>query len=287
MVVGTPGRTLDILKKDKVFLYSCRHICLDEADRMIDLGFEEDLRGILEHVRQPYVQMLLFSATMPNSIREFARNALSNPVLINVGRAGAANLDIVQEVELVDHTRRLGSLLSALQKTAPPVIIFAAAKGDVDDILEYLLLRGVEAVAIHGGKTQEERLYAIDSFKAGKKDVLVATDIASKGLDLQNIQQVINYDMPAEIEDYVHRIGRTGRGGRTGIATTLLDPSACSEAVLLDLKHLLNEAKQYVPPFLAELKEAQFRSQPCSICGGLGHDIDKCPKVKPTVFQLR
>ena len=149
----------------------------------------------------------------------------------------------------------------------------------MDDVLEYLLLKGVEAVAIHGGKNQEERIYAIDSFKSHKKDVLVANDIASKGIDLQNIQHIINYDMPNEIEDYVHRIGRTGRGGSTGIATTFVDPSICSEAVLLDLKLLLAEAKQNIPPFLSELGGLSSNVKPCSICGGLGHGIDKCPKV--------
>lgn len=216
---------------------------------------------------------------MPNSIKEFAKTALSDPVVINVSRAGAVNLDIVQEVELVQRHRRLEAVLEALQKTAPPVIIFAASKGDVDDVAEYLLLRGIEAVSIHGGKTQEERLYAIDSFKSGEKDVLVASDIASKGMDLKNIQHVINYDMPTEIEDYVHRIGRTGRGGRTGIATTLVDPTLCSEEVMLDLKHLLDEAEQFIPPFLAALVDKRRTASPCSICGGLGHEIDRCPKI--------
>jgi len=252
---------------------------LDEADRLLDTGFEEDLRKILTYVKHPNLQLLLFSATMPSSIKEFAKIALSNPVIINVSRAGAVNLDIVQEVELVQKHRRLEAILDALQKTAPPVIIFAASKSDVDDVLEYLLLRGVEAVAIHGGKTQEERLYAIDSFKSGRKDVLVASDIASKGLDLKDIQHVINYDMPAEIEDYVHRIGRTGRSGRTGIATTLVDPTLCSEAVMLDLKHLLNEAEQFVPQFLEELDDKSYNGLACSICGGLGHDVDRCPKI--------
>lgn len=150
--------------------------------------------------------------------------------------------------------------------------------------MEYLLLKGVEAVAIHGGKTQEERIYAIDSFKSHKKDVLVANDIASKGIDLQNIQHVINFDMPNEIEDYVHRIGRTGRGGSTGIATTFVDPISCSEAVLLDLKLLLAEAQQHIPSFLSSLGELPSNAVPCSICGGLGHGIDKCPKVTIIYF---
>lgn len=139
-------------------------------------------------------------------------------------------------------------------------------------------------MAIHGGKTQEERIYAIDSFKSRKKDVLVANDIASKGIDLQNIQHVINYDMPNEIEDYVHRIGRTGRGGSTGIATTFVDPTTCSEAVLLDLKLLLAEARQNIPSFLSKLGELPSNAVPCSICGGLGHGIDKCPKVSQSII---
>jgi len=154
----------------------------------------------------------------------------------------------------------------------------------VDDIHQYLLLKGVEAVAIHGGKDQEEREYAISSFKAGKNDVLVATDVASKGLDFPDIQHVINYDMPAEIENYVHRIGRTGRCGKTGIAPTFINKNQ-SETTLLDLKHLLQEAKQRIPPVLAELNDPMEDGDTistasgvkgCAYCGGLGHRIRDC-----------
>ena len=146
----------------------------------------------------------------------------------------------------------------------------------------------MEAVAIHGGKDQEEREYAISSFKAGKKDVLVATDVASKGLDFPDIQHVINYDMPAEIENYVHRIGRTGRCGKTGIATTFINKNQ-SETTLLDLKHLLQEAKQRIPPVLAELNDPMEDIEAianasgvkgCAYCGGLGHRITDCPKLE-------
>lgn len=156
---------------------------------------------------------------------------------------------MLQEVEYVKQEAKLVYLLECLQKTAPPVLIFAEKTKDVDDIHEYLLIKGVEAVAVHGGKDQEDREQAIDHFKAGKKDVLVATDVASKGLDFPNIQHVINYDMPDEIENYVHRIGRTGRCGKTGIATTFINKNQ-SESILLDLKHLLKEAKQRIPPVL-------------------------------------
>lgn len=279
LIVATPGRLLDLLEKGIINLEACRHFCLDEADRMVDLGFEEELRRILAFFRGPR-QTLLFSATMPAAIKDFARAALCNPILVNVGRAGAACKRILQTVEWIPHEGdRLAALLDALQKTAPPVVIFSQNKFDVDDVQEHLLRQGVEAVAIHGGKTQEERTYAIESFKTGQADVLVATDIASKGLDLPGIQHVINYDMPPEIEDYVHRIGRTGRGGRTGVATTFITP-LCTGPILEDLKALLREAGQKVPAFLLRGDDADaIIGEGCAVCGGLGHTEANCPKL--------
>jgi ATP-dependent RNA helicase DDX41 len=212
MVVATPGRLQSMLENKKFNFDMCKYFCMDEADRMVDLGFEEDVRTILSYFKSQR-QTLLFSATMPEKIRAFAASALVKPIIVNVGRAGAANLDVVQEVEYVKQEAKVVYLLECLQKTQPPVLVFAENKNDVDDIQEYLLLKGVEAVAVHGSKDQAEREYAIRSFREGKKDVLVATDVASKGLDFPAIQHVINYDMPKEIEDYIHRIGRTGRAG--------------------------------------------------------------------------
>jgi ATP-dependent RNA helicase DDX41 len=187
-IVATPGRLRDILKKRFMTLDICRYICLDEADRMLDLGFDEEVGEIMNffpHQRQT----LLFSATFPQKFQDFARSTLVKPVVVNVGRAGAANLDVIQEVEYVKQEAKIVYLLHCLQKTAPPAIIFCERKGDVDDIHEYLLLKGVEAVSIHGGKDQEERNEAIALYKAGEKDVLVATDIAAKGLDFADIQR--------------------------------------------------------------------------------------------------
>ncbi|CAM6123421.1 unnamed protein product [Calypogeia fissa] len=287
IVVATPGRLKDMLAKKKMNLDLCKYLTLDEADRLIDLGFEEDIREVFDHFKAQR-QTLLFSATMPKKIQNFAKSALVKPVIVNVGRAGAANLDVIQEVEYVKAEAKIVYLLECLQKTPPPVLIFCENKADVDDIHEYLLLKGVEAVAIHGGKDQEEREFAIASFKAGKKDVLVATDVASKGLDFPDIQHVINYDMPAEIENYVHRIGRTGRCGKTGIATSFINKNQ-SETILLDLKHLLKEAKQRIPPVLATLDDPMEEAMElanasgvsgCAYCGGLGHRISECPKLE-------
>ena len=215
-IVATPGRMNDLLDQGKLQLDICKYLVLDEGDRMLDLGFDEEVHRIINRFKRQR-QTVLFSATMPQKFREFARHTLIRPLIVNVGRAGAANLDVVQEVEYVKKEARVVQLLRCLLKTAP-AIIFCERKGDVDEIHEYLLLKGVEAVSIHGGKDQEERNEAIRLYKegrmvswlvkrsislcVGKKDVLVATDIAAKGLDFPEIQHVINFDMPSEIESY-------------------------------------------------------------------------------------
>lgn len=282
IVVATPGRLIDMLDKKIINLNICRYLCFDEADRMIDLGFEEEVRNIISYFKAQR-QTLLFSATMPKKIQNFAKSALVKPVTVNVGRAGAASINIIQEVEYVKPESRIPHLLQSLQKTSPPVLIFAEKKQDVDSIHEYLLMKGVEAVSIHGGKEQEERTWAIEKFKSREKDVLVATDVASKGLDFLEIQHVINFDMPEDIENYVHRIGRTGRSGKSGMSTTYVNRSI-QEAVLLDLKHLLIEAKQKVPEFLqnlgGEIPFGEGDELGCTFCGGLGHRITNCPKLE-------
>lgn len=290
-LVGTPGRVRDLLQRHALNLNICRYLCLDEADRMLDLGFDAEVGEIVN--RFPHQrQTLLFSATFPKKFQDFARQTLVQPVVVNVGRAGAANLDVIQEVEYVQDEAKIVYLLHCLQKTAPPVIVFTERKGSADDIHEYLLLKGVDAVSIHGGKDQDERNEAIRLFKNGEKDVLIATDVAAKGLDFPDIQHVINFDMPTEIENYVHRIGRTGRCGKTGVATTFIN-KGCDETTLRDLKGLLTEARQRIPPVLQMLEDPPrdpllMAAAPgggaraaggCSFCGGLGHSIVDCPKI--------
>eukprot|EP01063_Lacrimia_lanifica_P033155 TRINITY_DN5827_c0_g1_i2.p1 TRINITY_DN5827_c0_g1~~TRINITY_DN5827_c0_g1_i2.p1 ORF type:complete len:638 (+),score=253.08 TRINITY_DN5827_c0_g1_i2:89-1915(+) len=281
--IATPGRFKDSLEKNHFSLSLCTLVCLDEADRMVDMGFEDDIREIYQHFRHQR-QTIMFSATMPKKIQQFALTSLVDPVMVNVNRAGAANMDVRQEVEYIPKEHRLLNLLECLQKTSPPVMIFAEQKHDVDFIHEYLLLKGIQAVSIHGSKDQAERTDSIKRFKDGQADVLCATDIASKGLDFPDIQHVINFDLPKEIENYVHRIGRTGRNGKVGLATTFINKQ-CAETALLDLKHLLMEAKQRVPPVLLtiydprdHMTEAE-RSSACAYCGGLGHDVTNCPKL--------
>ena len=289
-IVATPGRLNDLLNQQKISLDICKYFVLDEADRMLDLGFDEEVHHIIDKMKRNR-QTVLFSATMPQKFQDFAKNTLLRPILVNVGRAGAANLDVIQEVEYVKNEAKIVYLLECLQKTSPPVVIFCERKSDVDEIYEYLLVKGVEAVSIHGGKDQEERNEAIRLYKNGQKDVLVATDIAAKGLDFPDIQHVINFDMPKEIENYVHRIGRTGRGGKTGVATTFINKDV-EVSALLDLKHLLIEAKQRVPPVLQALDDPDDDLNDlggvkgCAFCGGLGHRITDCPKLDKNARKL-
>lgn len=286
IVVATPGRLVSLLAEKKINFDRCVYFSMDEADRLVDVTFEQNIREILDHFKHqrqvrsrswpcisncmhlkrrpsppssyltlphfprpaasPFaLQTVLFSATMPKQVLDFALSALIDPIEVNASRAGAANLDVIQEVEYVKAEAKIVYLLECLQKTAPPVLIFASNQRSVDDIHEYLLMKDVSAVAIHGGKDQSERQESVRAFKEGRSDVLVATDVASKGLDFSEIQHVINYDMPKQIEDYIHRIGRTGRRGKTGIATSFVNRD-CDELFLLDLKHVLKEAQQKV-----------------------------------------
>ncbi|KAL3079368.1 hypothetical protein niasHT_037698 [Heterodera trifolii] len=284
IAVATPGRLSDMLNKKIFNLQVCRYLVLDEADRMLDMGFEEELRSIFSYFKGQR-QTLLFSATMPKKIQNFAKSTLVKAVVVNVGRAGA-------EFEYVRNDEKLVKILQCLQKTAPRVLIFAEKKADVDNIYEYLLLKGIEVASIHGGKDQKDRHTGVDAFRKGQKDVLVATDVASKGLDFENIQHVINFEMPEDIENYVHRIGRTGRSMRRGIATTFINRKA-DLSVLLDLKHLLIEAGQQLPAFLKQLagededlgaiqetEPVNDMDKGCSYCSGLGHRITNCPKLE-------
>ncbi len=289
-LVATPGRLNDLLRQKRLNMDLCKYFVLDEGDRMLDMGFDEEVHSIINRFKRQR-QTVLFSATMPQKFQTFAKSTLVEPLLVNVGRAGAASMDIVQEVEYVKPEAKILYLLECLQKTPPPVIIFSERKGDVDEIHEYLLLKGVEAAGIHGGKDQAERNEAIKLYKEGAKDVLVATDIAAKGLDFPAIQHVINFDMPTEIENYVHRIGRTGRGGKTGVATTFINKDV-PESALMDLKHLLVEAKQRVPPVLQTLEDPDKDIdglggvRGCAFCGGLGHRITECPKLEKDAKRI-
>lgn len=299
MAIATPGRLNDLLNKKRLNLSQCIYLCFDEADRLVDLGFEEEIRTILGNFRNPR-QTLLFSATMPRKIQEFAKTILVDPIVVTVGVSGLAGTNVTQRIELVTDEEKLPAILRCLQKTAPPVLIFCENRQDVDTIHEYLLLKDIEVASIHGGLSQEDREIAVEQFRDGKKDVLIGTDVASKGLDFPFVQHVINFDMPSIIEDYIHRIGRTGRQGKpgyyimrvvhgpSGIATTFIT-NKLDSTILADLKILLIEAKQEIPEFMGGISLSGHNTgetgehRGCSFCGGLGHTITQCHKLENQV----
>jgi ATP-dependent RNA helicase RhlE len=222
VVVATPGRLIDHLEKQNVVFDELEMLVLDEADRMLDMGFAPQLSKIVQQIH-PYRQTLLFSATMPPEVEALARKYLRQPIVVQVGRRSSAAATISHCVYPVPHHRK-AELLSKLLKEmdAETVLVFTRTKSGADRVVERLETDGIAATAMHADKSQVQRTRAIEDFKSGKIRVLVATDIAQRGLDINGISHVINYDVPQQPEDYVHRIGRTGRALTTGDAFTFM-----------------------------------------------------------------
>ncbi len=218
IVVGTPGRVRDLMATNELRLHEVRHLVLDEADRMLDLGFIADIRRIIAALPAAR-QSALFSATMPAAVGKLAESLLRNPARVEIARTAPAASRIEQHVHFVDPAGKralLGRLLAdpALSR----VLVFTRTKRAADRLAETLGADGVEVSAIHGNKSQAARGKALDRFRDGRTRVLVATDIAARGIDVAQVSHVINFDLPAQPEDYVHRIGRTARAGARGIA---------------------------------------------------------------------
>ena len=222
VIVATPGRLIDHLDKQNVVFDDLEVLVLDEADRMLDMGFAPQINRIVAQV-PIYRQTLLFSATMPPEVEALARKYLRKPIVVQVGRRSSAATTVNHAVYPVPQDRKVALLAHLIAEGGlDSVLVFTRTKYGADKVVRHLREVGVDATAMHADKSQKERVKAIEDFKAGTIRVLVATDIAQRGLDISGITHVINYDVPQQAEDYVHRIGRTGRAAATGDAYTFM-----------------------------------------------------------------
>lgn len=226
-VVGTPGRIVDHLKKGLLHLNGLELLILDEADRMLDLGFAEQLKAVNEHANHRLRQTLLFSATLEHAkVNEFAKQLLKTPVHITIDDEKQLHSEITQRFYLADNLDQKEKLLFSFieNETINQAIIFTATRKDTERLSAMLLEKGSSSLALHGNLSQHQRNQIMDSFARGKHKILVTTDIASRGLDLLNVSHVFNFDLPKYTEEYIHRIGRTGRAGAMGDAMSIVGP---------------------------------------------------------------
>ncbi|KAJ8594498.1 DEAD-domain-containing protein [Rhizopogon salebrosus TDB-379] len=254
VVIATPGRLIDMLETQKTNLRRVTYLVMDEADRMLDMGFEPQIRKIVSQIR-PDRQTLMFSATWPKDVQKLANDFLKDMIQVNIGSMElTANHNIQQIVEVCSDFEKRAKLIKHLDQISAEnakVLIFVGTKRVADDITKYLRQDGWPALAIHGDKEQRERDWVLGEFKAGRSPILIATDVASRGLDVKDVGYVINYDFPNNCEDYIHRIGRTGRAGMKGTSYTYFTTDNSKSA--RELIAILREAKANVPPQLEEM----------------------------------
>lgn len=262
VLVATPGRLLDLLIKGSMVLGQVKHIVFDEADRMLDLGFKDEIQRILNRM-PPERQTLLFSATFDDAIFKLSKKLLVDPELIEVAARNTAAETVEQKVYNVDKKRKreLTSYLIG-KNNWQQVLVFTRTKQGADELAAEMVKDGIAAVAIHGDKSQGARDKALTGFKEGKVRALVATDVAARGLDIQALNVVINYELPFIAEDYIHRIGRTGRAGNDGLAISLF--SAGEEELLTAVEEVLNTRlmQQWYPGYEPSLDLSEPTKRP-------------------------
>ena len=284
ILVATPGRLLDLCQQGEVKFSDLEVLVLDEADRMLDMGFIHDIRRILKLLPQQR-QNLMFSATFANEIRGLAKTIMNNPLEVSVSAPNTTAERVKQWVYPVDKIRKSALLRElVVQNDWQQVLVFSRTKHGANRLSEYLEKAGVNASAIHGNKSQGARTKALSGFKSGKIRVLVATDIAARGLDIAQLPQVVNFDLPNVPEDYVHRIGRTGRAGASGRAFSLVSADEIKQ--LNDIEQVIQRhiTREYVDgfepdhevPASAPLRKPRTSGQG-KTAGGRGRRDDKQP----------
>lgn len=255
LLVATPGRLNDLLERGRISLKNLKYLVLDEADRMLDMGFEPQIRHIVQECDMPPVenrQTLMFSATFPTDIQMLARDFLKDYIFLSVGKVGSTSENITQKVLYVEEDEKRSVLLDILAAEQQGLtLIFVETKRNADYLSDFLINQGIAATSIHGDRSQSERERALEYFRTGRAPILVATAVAARGLDIPNVTHVINYDLTSDIDDYVHRIGRTGRAGNVGVATSFFNRG--NKNIVKDLVDILTEANQEVPTFLSTI----------------------------------
>jgi len=261
ILVATPGRLLDHIEQKSVQLNNVQILVLDEADRMLDMGFMPDLKRILALLPRQR-QNLMFSATFSSEIKKLSSEFLVNPKLIEVARSNATSENVTQQVYLVGHADKHALLAQLLRgSNAKQALVFTKTKLAASRIARQLQREGFAADAIHGDKTQLERMEALEAFKQGKVTVLIATDVAARGLDIDQLPMVINYEIPSAAEDYVHRIGRTGRAGAFGNAISLVSPE--EEKYLVEIEKLIKcQIQKVALPVMVNTPPPRTESRP-------------------------
>ncbi|KAF9426733.1 hypothetical protein BGZ94_006100 [Podila epigama] len=254
ILIGTPGRIKDMIQRGVVTLSRVRYLVLDEADRMLDMGFEGDIRQIVLQADMPRdesLQTLMFSATFPRPIQVLARAFLkSDFTQLRIGRIGGTTSDIVQRIRYVEDYAKRDELVKLLLDSPPNrTMIFTETKRSADNLDDFLYNRHFPTVSIHGDRTQQERELSLKAFKDGRSPILIATAVASRGLDIKDVMHVINYDLCNDIDEYVHRIGRTARVGNLGMATSFFNSK--NSIIAPQLAKILQECNQEIPDFLA------------------------------------
>jgi ATP-dependent RNA helicase DDX3X len=270
LLVATPGRLVDLMERGRISLSCIRFLILDEADRMLDMGFEPQIRRIVEQEDMPRErQTFMFSATFPREIQRLASDFLRDYIFLTVGRVGSASKDVKQTVEYVEQYDKEDYLVRFLNQVQDGLIlVFVETKRGADFLEDMLCREGFPATSIHGDRSQREREEALASFKSGRTPVLVATDVAARGLDIDGVTQVINFDLPNNIDDYVHRIGRTGRVGNIGYALSLMTEK--NRNIAREMYELMSENGQEIPAFLDQMATSGYRGGGGGGRGGRG-----------------